>query len=696
MAPTPATHYQTLAKGQIAGPTQHRFLLQQKIGDSLLGQRWLAQDLRSDDKALVQLEFIRPELSANSQATTAIKRLVSYGKKLRHKHLTRLYGYFQTEQQPVFITGEALHTTTLATLLAEKKTKQLNAGQQQGLLLQAAAALDTAYSTQHITHSCLCPALITINRGSGVKLSGFRLNQALDQLPQARPHTQRYDLYMAPELHHTENATRSSDVFSLACISYEVLTGHPPFASTEDPTLCDPEKLGKPSALSDSQWQFLQSAMNLDPAQRPATALELVRGIFAENPEKETPPEEIKESTATDSNNPEVTAAETAPYQSEPSTNSDQASISSAKLVKPPGNKSQKNRESKNSRFSGVSIRPLPVMTFVLGVILGYLLSLYIPAGMSEDVEAQNHTDASVTVANAAPMPEQDTNPADAVQTEPVIPDNPADQALTLAAELTAEKSPRTLLFRDQIDTLTYGPDMVALPAGDFQMGDNHKMGDDNERPVHLVSISHPYAISRYEVTFEQYDRFARETGRPLPDDEGWGRGKRPVVNISWHDASAYTNWLADATGQPYRLPSEAEWEYAARAGSQSAYSWGMAPQRGYAVCDSCGSDWDGKQSAPVGSLKPNAWGLYDMAGNVSEWVADCYQPNYRGAPEDTSVWSDGDCQQKVMRGGSWFDIMRLMRPAGRYRHPANASQNDWGFRVALDLPEQFIKENSP
>ena len=170
------------------------------------------------------------------------------------------------------------------------------------------------------------------------------------------------------------------------------------------------------------------------------------------------------------------------------------------------------------------------------------------------------------------------------------------------------------------------------------------------------------------------------------PSDEGWGRGNRPVVNVSWRDAEAYTEWLASETGQPYRLPTEAEWEYAARAGSLTTYWWGNRMQQNVAVCADCGSEWDGKQTAPVGTFPANSWGLHDMTGNVDEWVADCYADNYEQAPLDGSAYTERACQDRVMRGGSWFEINRLIRPASRYRHPQESTRNSWGFRVALDV----------
>ena len=232
---------------------------------------------------------------------------------------------------------------------------------------------------------------------------------------------------------------------------------------------------------------------------------------------------------------------------------------------------------------------------------------------------------------------------------------------------------------------------MVVIPAGTFQMGCvSGRDCDDFEFPVHPlhpVTISRPFALSRHEVTFEEYDRFAAATGRSLPDDEGWGRGRRPVVNVSWDDAQAYVSWLSSETGVLYRLPSEAEWEYAARAGTTTAYSWGNEIGRNRANCDGCGSEWDDEMTAPVGSLGANAWGLHDMHGNVSEWVEDCWHETYAGAPADGSAWTaGGDCDQRVVRGGSSINSPRNLRAASRSGPGAGLRFRYYGFRVATTL----------
>jgi formylglycine-generating enzyme required for sulfatase activity len=228
-------------------------------------------------------------------------------------------------------------------------------------------------------------------------------------------------------------------------------------------------------------------------------------------------------------------------------------------------------------------------------------------------------------------------------------------------------------------------PEMVLIPAGSFRMGNLNGGGDSDEKPVHRVDVA-AFGLGKYEVTFAQYDAFARATNNTLPDDEGWGRGSRPVTNISWKDAQAYVKWLSGKTGTRFRLPSEAEWEYAARAGTTTKYSWGDDVGRNNAVCGDCGSQWDGKQTAPVGQFRANAFGLYDMHGNVWEWTEDCSHDSYGGAPSNGAAWTVGSCDNRVLRGGSWQFTAAFLRAANRYRDtPAWRINND-GLRVAQDL----------
>ena len=229
-------------------------------------------------------------------------------------------------------------------------------------------------------------------------------------------------------------------------------------------------------------------------------------------------------------------------------------------------------------------------------------------------------------------------------------------------------------------------PEMAVIPGGSFRMGCvSGKSCRDDEKPVHEVSVA-SFELSKYEVTFEKYDRFVAATGRRSPEDSDWGRERRPVINVSWEDAVAYAEWLSTQTGQRYRLPTEAEWEYAARAGSTTKYSWGNKIGRNRANCDGCGSQWDDEKTAPVGSFSPNSWGLHDMHGNLWEWVQDCWNDSYQGAPTDGSAWTSGDCEKRVLRGGSWDYVPESLRAAFRNWFTTGKRYNFNGFRVARTL----------
>ena len=272
--------------------------------------------------------------------------------------------------------------------------------------------------------------------------------------------------------------------------------------------------------------------------------------------------------------------------------------------------------------------------------------------------------------------------------------------------------------FRDALRSGGEGPEMVVVPAGSFLMGAPADEGgrDDDEGPVHRVTIGEAFAVGVYEVTRGEYERFVGATGYAAGNRcysyEGWfggadraGRNWRepgyrqseehPVVCVTWEDAQAYVAWLSRESGAPYRLLSEAEWEYVARAGSETAYGWGDAIGENRANCRGCGSRWDNEGTAPVGSFQANGFGLYDVHGNVWEWVLDCWNDNYAGAPTDGSAWTGGDCNYRVVRGGSWNYTPRNLRSADRswghasedsLKYSTGGRNSSVGFRVARSL----------
>ena len=236
-------------------------------------------------------------------------------------------------------------------------------------------------------------------------------------------------------------------------------------------------------------------------------------------------------------------------------------------------------------------------------------------------------------------------------------------------------------------------PEMVVVPAGRFRMGDLSGEGPSHERPVHEVTIAAPFAVGKYEVTFAEWDACVAAGCTHQPDDEGWGRGTRPVINVSWDDAQEYVRWLSRKTGKTYRLLSETEWEYVARAGTTTKYWWGNKADHDYAnygkdeCCEgmAAGADrW--VNTAPVGSFKANAFGLFNTAGNVWEWVEDCWNKNYNGAPSDGSAWTSGNCDLRAARGSSWVFGPGDLRSADRGRTDTGYRGTVSGFRVARTL----------
>lgn len=277
---------------------------------------------------------------------------------------------------------------------------------------------------------------------------------------------------------------------------------------------------------------------------------------------------------------------------------------------------------------------------------------------------------------------------------------------LALAQSAFAQQSQPGTAFRD----CPTCPEMVVIPAGEFVMGSSkEESGQADEKPQHKMRIAKPLAIGKLEVTFDQWDACTAEGKCPKAADDDLGRADRPVINVSLSDAQIYTAWLSQKTGKKYRLPSEAEWEYAARAGTTTPWYWGQSETSEgspracqYAnVHDQTSRDahpmyvWsnhpcaDGyAETAPTGKFKPNAWGLHDMSGNVREWVQDCHLGDYKSHPADGSAVQADNCEKRIVRGGGWIDGFQTVRSA--YRHTYDSGEfrgYQVGFRVVREMP---------
>ena len=277
------------------------------------------------------------------------------------------------------------------------------------------------------------------------------------------------------------------------------------------------------------------------------------------------------------------------------------------------------------------------------------------------------------TVKQSAPLPPPSSAPAPPTQAAPQT-----HAAVTPAVKQAAPQPQSNSSTPDaQSVSALREPEMTPIRGGSFIMGSND---DVTERPTHQVTIK-PFAIGKYATTVHEWNECAAAKACGFV---ATGNDNAPVTNVSWSDAKQFVAWLAGATRKAYRLPSEAEWEYAARGGTQSKYWWGDQFEPGVANCKNCTDIAATEQPIKVGSFKPNPFGLYEMGGSVDQWVEDCWHKNYQGAPADGSPWVEGECPSHVIRSGSWKNDARYVRPSNRDNYDTNVRYPTHGFRVAL------------
>jgi formylglycine-generating enzyme required for sulfatase activity len=270
--------------------------------------------------------------------------------------------------------------------------------------------------------------------------------------------------------------------------------------------------------------------------------------------------------------------------------------------------------------------------------------------------------------------------PAPAAQPAPSI-----STPITLA--LLSPEGERALKPKDTFKECDKCPEMIVVPAGSFTMGSANEQehiagGHNSFGPQHRVKFARQFAVGEFALTFDEWDACVADGGCNgyRPGDAGWGRGRLPVINVSWDDAKAYAAWLAKKTGKPYRLLSEAEREYITRAGTTTPYWWGSS------ISTSQANYYGSSRTVTVDSFAPNPWGLYQVHGNVMEWVEDCYNASYAGAPTDGSAWTSGDCSRRVVRGGSWVDGWRDLSSASRDAYSTTVQSDSLGFRIGRTL----------
>ncbi len=274
---------------------------------------------------------------------------------------------------------------------------------------------------------------------------------------------------------------------------------------------------------------------------------------------------------------------------------------------------------------------------------------------------------------------------------EPMDEAEDQEAAETAAAEVAeavaeeAEPAAPSQEFQDELKDGGTGPVMIRINAGEFDMGSPSSSRFSDERPRRLVKVR-PFAVSKNEITFAQYEQFAQATGRRMPDNLYMDKASHPVIFVSWDDAFYYTRWLSEQSGRRYRLPTEAEWEYLAGTGKRSPFWWGYDEEPNRAHCFGCGSGLDPRKPTKIGSFAPNEFGVYDSAGNVAEWVQDCWHDNYKGAPSDSGVWEGGDCAYRIARGGAYSSPPQSIRHTKRDKFKSDQVYDHIGIRVVRDL----------
>jgi formylglycine-generating enzyme required for sulfatase activity/serine/threonine protein phosphatase PrpC len=326
------------------------------------------------------------------------------------------------------------------------------------------------------------------------------------------------------------------------------------------------------------------------------------------------------------------------------------------------------------------------IIGIAAAVIIAIGVGAFLTMGGKKTAAPVMPADQDATVSEPEPGVEEVVAEDDAAGTEDEetpATDEPAPAETPVATQPAPATEPLAdREFRDKLKDGTPGPRMVWLPAGNFEMGSPGSSRFADERPRHTVKVKR-FAIGKYEVTFEEYEKFANATGRNVPDNLYLDKATHPVFFVTWDDAFYYTQWLSEQTGKSYTLPSEAHWEYAAGAGETSPFFWGFQEEPGRAHCSlGCDTGFDPRKPTKTGSFAANRFGVHDTAGNVAEWVRDCWHDNYNGAPAEATVWEGGDCAYRVARGGAFSSPAQSIRHAKRDRYKSDQIYDHIGFRV--------------
>jgi formylglycine-generating enzyme required for sulfatase activity len=670
---------------QEVGPAHRRYRLERLIAQGGMGEVWQATDLATHAElghsAQVALKILPPRLTENALHAKLLIEEAARARQLAHQHIVRVYDWAQDPATgSYFIIMECLEGEDLDTLLAREG--RLGLDRALGIVAPLADALDYAWERHHLVHRDIKPANVFIARGGDVKLLDFGIaaRARAGGLALEAPASSGTAGYRAPEASGAGGVPeRGLDVYAVAVMLYGMLAGTLPAGA--DPA--------RPDALNDAQWSVLQSGFAPDPAARPAGVTDLLARLrAAEGPSAD-----------------ELRARAEAERAEQAARDAAARKLADARAQAEVAAKAQLDRQRREQERAAKAAaeQARAVRKEALRQQLLERRAAEAEKARLEREEAQRKL-AQAKAAAIYLAEQKRARLEEAARAQAML-----EQLLPTPASPVADTEG---VLRDRFEGgETRGPELVLLPTGRFQMGSpEHERkiamaaGSQaawlaRELPQHWVGIDKPIAMGRYPVTVGEWRMFVAATGwRPSGETDWDAPGftqtdRHPVVGVNWFDAIRYVRWLSEATGKSYRLPSEAEWEYACRAGTKTAFSFGDTITTDQANYDG-NFTYNGsprgayrRGTTPVGTFAANPWGLFDMHGNVWEWVQDVVHDNYDGAPLDGSAWEEGgDQARRILRGGSWLYNPRYLRSALRNGFSAALSNDIVGFRVVRDL----------
>ena len=683
-----------LMAGQEIGPQTRRYRLERLIAHGGMGQVWQATDLATHAElghsAQVALKILPPHLTQAASHAKLLIQEATRARRLAHEHIVRVYEWAQDPATTsFFLIMEYLEGEDLDAVLARES--RLPLARVLALLDPVADALDYAWDKHRLVHRDIKPGNVFVTRKGEVKLLDFgiaaRARASGAMSPFDAPPTSGTAGYRAPEAASEGMVPEPTlDVYAVAAMIHQLLTGVLP----GEPGGTVPETLGA------RQWEVLRSGFGRDPAGRPATVHALLDAIRAAAGPS---PEELAVQEAARRAEQERQARELAARRKH---EADAAAVVQARLDEQ--RRIQLREQQRRERAAAEEAR-LARKELLRQQLLAKRDEEVAKTQAAKEEAARKAAQARAAAAYLAQQKKAKEEEAARAAEAPV------SAVATATAPVPATPAAGAILHDPFIDGSGSGPALVLIQAGRFEMGSpeherriamaagSQKNWIARETPQHWVGIERPFAMGRHPVTVGEWRVFALASGWQQHGEVNWEApgfaqdDSHPVVGVSWFDALQYVAWLSDATGKRYRLPSEAEWEYACRAGSKTAFNVGDTISTTQANFDGSFTYNGGPRgdfrhgTTPAGAFPPNAWGLHDMHGNVWEWVQDVVHENYDGAPGDGSAWeTGGDQVRRILRGGSWLYNPRYLRSALRNGFSAVLSNDIVGFRVVREL----------